>query len=219
MTTNELDLDNYILSENYSFEDLLATTRERKLTIKELLQCLTKHQQKLNQTSNELFDSSYDKFYELSHSISCLSEHMQYLYKSVDSFRNELREICINRKRYIEEIDHKLQTLQTTTKNKSDAERLIHLIRLRDRIDKQVDKVNWDSILPPDRASRLQYMQSINYRTKCDLVERLAIELKYLEKALKYVKPDNDELLSIKKSLESNLEHTKVKVESARRPE
>lgn len=218
MTTNELDLDSYFLGENYSFEDLLASTRERKLTIKELLQCLTKHQQNLNQTSSELFDSSYDRFYKLSHSISCLSDPIQYLSKTVESFRNELGQICSDKENYINELDNKLLSLQNSTKNKFVAKRLIHFIRLRDRIDKQVDKIDWKSVIPKDKAMRSKYINSINYKTKCDLVDRLTTELKYLEQNLKLVKPDHDELLLIKNSLESNIEQTRSRLESVRAP-
>lgn len=215
---NEIDLNEYFLDDNYSIESLLSKTRESNLTIKELLERLTQHQLNLNQTSSKLFDSSYDRFYKLSYGISCLAEPIQHLIQPFDSFRNQLKQLCIDHSVYIQEIDKKLASLEDTSKNKIDSKILIGLIQRMNRIEQQMGRIDW-SIGPVDKskgnyASDVKHPHTMDYMTKCDLIERIYVEIHIMKKSIRDIEPKHDELLSIKKALEENIEQNRVQLEA-----
>lgn len=204
----DIDLNSLFLDENYSIESLLAKTQEGKLNLNKLRDKLIQHQQDLNQTSLDLFNNSYDRFYKLSYIISCLAEPIQHIIDPLQNFRNQLNDLCQSHNNYIQEINNKLASLEDTSKNKELAKQLILLIKRRDRIERQIENIDW-SVRPINNennaTSKAQSTESINYKVKCDLLERINIELYYLTCEVRAIKPTNDELIPIKKSLEASL--------------
>lgn len=204
------DLNELFLKQNYSIESLLAKTKQSNLSLQQLKDLLIQHQQDLNQTSIELFNSSYDSFYKLSYIISCLAEPIQHLIDPIQEFHSELKQLCADHDSYLELIKDKLLSLEETTKNQQLARRLIELIRRHERIESRMQNIDW-SIRPNQSAtSAKQLVQNDHKDTKlsveCDLLERVNVELSYLANEVQAILPTNDELIPIKKTLVANLD-------------
>lgn len=205
----ELNLDEILFNDSYSFEQLISRVRDLKLTIKELRDQLIQHQQNLNQRSVELFNNSYDRFYKLSCMISCLAEPLQQVIHPLEIFRTHLSKQCQTHSIYLEEINSKLESLKETSRNKLYARKLIVLMRRRDRLDKQIEVIDW-SVAPLDRVrdmqSRVKRDECPEFKSKCDLIERVSVELYLIISEVKSIQPSHDELITIKNSLATSLE-------------
>lgn len=206
---DSINLNDLFLDDNYSIESLLVRAQDNKLNLNKLRDCLVQHQQDLNQTSLELFNNSYDRFYKLSYIISCLSEPIHHLIDPLKEFRNRLADLCQRHDGYIDEINNKLSSLEDTCKNKELARLLIGLIKRRDRLEAQMSNIDW-TLKPAQRnnlSSRdLSQTDTIEYKIKYDLLERINVELYHLTSEVRAIQPTHDELTLIKKSLESNLD-------------
>lgn len=213
---NSIDLSKQFLDDNYSSESLLASTRDQKLSLGELRDRVIQHQQDLNQNFLKLFNQNYDRFYKLSHIVTCLSEPIQGLVEPLQSFHGRLEELCRSHAADVEMINSKLNDLENSSKDKLLAKNLITLIGRHDRIEKKMDSIEWSAIAPEtiEFLSRSQNHDmtedgrkeiSIDQKLICDLLERLSIELHYLNCEVRAMSPAHNELLSIKKSLEARL--------------
>lgn len=209
---DSINLSELFLDDNYSIDSLLAKTQEGNLNLNELRNKLIQHQQDLNQTSLDLFNNSYDRFYKLSYIISCLAEPIQHLIDPLQNFRDQLHQLCQNHDNYVQNINNKLTSLEETCKNKELAKKLILLIKKRDRIESQMENIDW-SVRPinclslENATNKSQEPRDIEYVVKCDLLERIHIELYHLICEVRAIKPTHDELIPIKKSLESALDN------------
>lgn len=210
---DSINLSELFLDDSYSIDSLLAKTQEGNLNLNELRNKLIQHQQDLNQTSLDLFNNSYDRFYKLSYIISCLAEPIKHLIDPLQNFRDQLNQLCQNHDNYVQSINNKLISLENTCKNKELAKHLISLIKKRDRIERQMENIDW-SVRPinclslensTSPHSKLQESRGIDYTVKCDLIERIHIELYHLICEVSAIKPTHDELIPIKKSLEATL--------------
>lgn len=200
----DLNLNDLFLDENYSIENLLKQVQKHHLRLSDLRERLCKHQQDLTKTSLDLFNNSYDRFYKLSYIVACLSEPIQLLVVPLQNFRDQLAKLCQNHDAYIEAINAKLFSLEDTCKNKELAKRLIVLIKRRDRVEKQFESIDW-SVKTGDSKKNHDPLHDIAYTIKCDLLERINIELYHLISEVRAIQPTHDELIAIKKLLELNL--------------
>lgn len=204
------ELNELFLAQDYSFESLLDKTKQSNLSLQQLKELLIKHQQDLNQTSLELFNSSYDRFYKLSYIISCLAEPIQHLIDPIKDFHEHLKQLCTDHDSYLELIDSKLSSLEETTKNQQLAERLIELIGRHLRIEERMQSIDWS--LRPEQSSisskesQRNNNSDIEFSVKCDLLERVNVELFYLSNEVQALLPTSDELIPIKKTLVANLD-------------
>lgn len=212
-------LGEIFFDDNYSIENLLNETRKHGLTLDELRQMLSQYQQDLNQNSLELFNNNYDRFYKLSYIISCLSEPIQHVTEPIDKFREKVAQVCQNHQEYLKQINHKLTSLEDTSKNKQLSKRLIELIRRRDRIEEQVSLIDWSiraiDLTNPARQSASQVRDDdIEFQTKCDHLERVSVELYHLTNELRSIKPTHDELIPIKKALEVSFDERNLHIDN-----
>lgn len=209
-------LDNLLLDDNYSIESLIERAQDRNLNLRELRDQLIKHQQSLQQTSLELFNNSYDRFFKLSHLIACLAEPIKHVIQPVQNYRNQLGQLCQSHDHYLSDIDKKLAALEEISRNKSLAELLIALIRRRDRIFEQIHRIEWlkyptiETIFlfgQPDQqlSAASNTLESVAFMVNSDSIERVYIELHYLLCEVGAIQPTSDELLSIRKTLESSV--------------
>lgn len=197
-------LGNMLLDENYSIESLIKRAQEKNMTLSELRDQLLKHQQDLNQTSLELFNNSYDRFYKLSHIIACLAEPIQHVINPLQNYRNRLAELCHNHDVYIDNINQKLDSLEETNRNKQLASKMITLIKRQSRIFHQIQHVEWLKRPSVDSIIKEPF-DNIDHKVNCDTIERICTELHYLVCEIIALQPTKDELISIKKSLESSV--------------
>lgn len=212
-------LGEIFFNDNYSIELLLNKTREHGLSLGELRQSLAQYQQDLNQNSLELFNNNYDRFYKLSYIISCLNEPIQNLTEPIVTFRNKVAQVCRQHDEYLNQVNEKLASLESTSKNKELSRRLIELIKRRDRIEEQVGNIDWsvraldlsNSTKQRDAASARD--QDIVFQTKCDLLERVSVELYHLIIEVGAMKPTQDELIPIKNALEISLDERIVQID------
>lgn len=220
-----VNLSEIFLDDNYSIESLLRKTLENKINLNELRDRLHQQLSDLNQTSLELFNNSYDRFYKLSYIISCLAEPIQHLTDPIQTFRGQLGNLCQNHDAYISDINSKLNSLEDTNKNKALASKLIQLIKRRDRIESQIEKIDW-SIKPIDRnsahlvtkaqqqaLSQNYQIETIDYKIKCDLLERVNVELFHLISEVRAIQPTHAKLNLIKRSLEATLQERQFQLD------
>jgi len=202
-----LDLDEVFLDENYSIETLLAKTQEATLNLGELRDRLIQHQQHLSQTSLELFNNNYDRFYKLSCIISCLAEPIGRLTGPLNGFKDQLFDVWENHNAYISSINTKLEMLEETNKNRDLAVQLISYIKRYERLDKRMITIDWSvkSTSKKDYSPADFAQLDIDYKVKCDLLERVNVELYFLTCEVSAMRPTHDELIPIKKSLETHL--------------
>lgn len=192
------------LDDSYSIESLLTKAQEHNLTLNQLREQLIRHQQDLNQTSLELFNNSYDRFYKLSHIIACLGEPIQHVINPLQNYRNHLGELCENHDLYLNEINKKLALLEETSRNKYLTGKLITLIKRRERIFQQIHRIEW--LKRPSIESIIsEPVDNIEHKVNCDAIERICVELHHLECCLSAIQPTSDELIPIKTSLQSSL--------------
>lgn len=217
---NSMDQDQSKLKELFfdnscSLKNLLAEAKRSQLNLSQLRNSLIQYQQDFNQNLLDLFDNNYDQFYKLSHIITCLNQPIQVLHEPLESFRVKLSGLCQKHDSYIDEINQKLSAIEDNCKNKELASRFINLIQIRDRIEKQIKSVDWKAFVVkeqnyysiannPRRSLRVD--QELEYKITCDLKERLNNELFYLNCQINSIKPTNDELIFIKKSLQSSID-------------
>lgn len=194
-----------LLEPDYSFELLLERAQERNLNLRQLRDQLVEHQQNLQKTSTEIFNNSYDRFFKLSQLINNLSEPIENVINPIENYRDRLRQLCLDHDKYLQEIDVKLAALEETSKNKLYANRFIVLITRRDRIVGQINQLDW--LEQTSRESLLdQADKSIEAKVRFDTVERLAFELDNLAHEVRVIQPTSDELISIKKNLQSSID-------------
>lgn len=198
---DSIDLNEIFLDENYSISSLLTKTND----LQKLRDSLVEHKQNLNQNLLELFNNSYDKFYKLSYTITHISEPIQHLIEPTQNFRNSLGELCNVHDSYIGEINTKIAALEDANKNKELAKKLVGLIKRMHRIESQINNIDW-SIQKPSRH--------IGYEIKCDLMERLYIELFHLSCEVCAIQPTQDVIKTIKKSLEDRLERHRSQLDN-----
>lgn len=207
-------LHQLFLGDHYSIESLLAKAQENNLTLQQLKDLLIKHQQDLNQSSIELFNNNYDRFYKLSSVITSLKEPIQHLISPIEEFHSHLEQLCKGHDSYLEAINTKLSNLEETCKNKLVATKLIELIKRYDRIERQLESVDLTSIQfrrgksrTPKQSVHNQRSQTCNIRHTivCDLLERINVEIFYLTKEVNAILPTSDELIPIKNNLMANL--------------
>ena len=203
-------LADMLLEADYSIEKLIKLAQERSLNLNQVREHLLKHLQNLNQTSVELFDESYDRFFKLSHIIACLAEPIHQVVNPIQTYRNRIGDICHSHDNYIQEIDRKLFQLEETTKNKQLANLMIELIKRRDRIFRQIQRIDLrpskqlddeGSTNKPTGPGQLSIEDKIRY----DTIERVHMELYYLSCEVSAIQPTNDELIPIRESLQSSI--------------
>jgi hypothetical protein len=194
-----------LMDSDYSIELLLKRAQENNLNLKQLRDQLVEHQQNLQKTSTEIFNNSYDKFFKLSQLINCLAEPIQNVINPIENYRNRLSQLCQDHDKYLREIDSKLIALEETSRNKLYANRFIALIMKRDRIFNQLNQLEW--LKMESRESIIEESnKSIEGKVKYDTIERLAYELDYLSHEVQAIQPTSDELISIKKDLQSSID-------------
>lgn len=194
-----------LLEPDYSFELLLKRAQENNLNLRQLRDQLVEHQQNLQKTSTEIFNNSYDRFFKLSQLINCLAEPIQNVISPIENYRDRLGQLCLDHDRYLQEIDSKLAALEETSRNKLYASRFIVLITRRDRIMNQINQLDW--LKHESRDSLLEQAdKSIEAKVRFDTVERLAFELTNLAHEVQAIQPTSDELISIKKNLQSSID-------------
>lgn len=201
---DSINLNDIFLDDNYSIDSVFRSFYKLhgKLNLSDIREKLLQHQQDLNQSSLDLFNNSYDKFYKLSYIIACLAEPVQHLIDPLQSFKDQLSSICQNHNAYVDEISKKLALLEETSKNKELAKKLVELIKRRDRLEKQIGLIDW-SYRPIDHSEK---SDNIEHKIKCDLIERVNTELFILISEAHAIQPTHDELIPIKRSLELSLE-------------
>lgn len=217
MLDNE-ELSRMLMDDNYSIERFLIKTRDEKIKLGQLCKQLRELQQDLNQTSLELLDRSYDRFYQLSYIIESLAAPIQNLYEPMRAFRDRLELLCKQHDDYIDNIDTSIKTLMETGRNKVIAKQLAELIERRNNLEQQIEThVDW-SFDPVERAklrsrgvvasSRAlpQSSDDVDCVIRCDTMERISVELHHLECQLRALTPTNDELVSIKQALETSFD-------------
>lgn len=200
-------LSQLLLDDNYSIERLLERAREKDLNLRELRDQLLKHQQNLHQTSLDLFNNSYDRFLKVSHLVARLEEPIKQLVHPIKNYHDRLDYLRQSHSEYLQTIDTKLSLLEETSKNISLAERLLKLLRRYNRLFEQIHKSEWlkcSSVELIFSQKRLND-DSIAFKVNCGLIERLSDELYYLTCEICPIEPTNNELTSIKKSLESSV--------------
>lgn len=211
-------LGEIFFNDNYSIEDLLNRTRQHGLALGELRQMLVQYQQDLNQNSLELFNNNYDRFYKLSYIISCLNEPIKHLTEPIVAFRERLGEVCENHDQYLKQINQRLSSLEDTSKNKLFCKRLVELTKRRDRIEEQVNCIDW-SVRATDQTSLAGQSlaaardNDIEFQSKCDHLERVSVELYHLINEVQPIRPTNDELISMKRALEVSIEERQLQID------
>jgi hypothetical protein len=149
--------------------------------------------------------NSYDRFFKLSQLIKCFAEPIQSVINPIENYRDRLGQLCHDHDKYLQEIDTKLAALEETSKNKLYANRFIVLIMRRDRIFNQINQLEW--LKTESRESILEASnKSIESKVRFDTVERLAYELNHLSHEVQAIQPTSDELISIKKNLQSSID-------------
>lgn len=200
----ELDLKEIFWDDNYSIHSVISKTKQSKSTTNDLLNLLVRQQQHITQTSYQLFNKNYDKFLELSYIITCLGEPLQQLINPLEKFRQELSDICQSQSDYLNEINTKLAALESVSINKMLARRLIELIRRRDRINKQLENIDWSQC-----QSDSDDHKAIIHR---DLLERIKIQLHYLTTEVSVIHPTDNELITIHNALKSSLHQLRQQI-------
>lgn len=205
--TNPLDdvgekLGNLFLDDSYSISSVLKLVHKRQVNLSQLHDLLQQHQKNLNQTSLELFNTNYDRFYKLSCIISCLSEPVQRLVNPLRDYQSKLSELCQNHNSYLATIDDRLARLETTSKNKELAVHLIELIRRHRRLDKQIKSIK---ILTQTASDIVDGALNLETRIDLDSVERVSRQIHFTIQEVEETKPSDDELILIRKTLHENL--------------
>lgn len=216
---DDLNLDIFFSDDNYSIESLIGKAKECKLTLKELRDRLIDHQEQLNQTSLELSNNSYDKFYKLSDLISRLADPLQELIHPLKTFHGQLSDLCSDHVSYVGQIDSYLNALEDTSRNKLLARRMIDLMKRRDRLEKLFELIDWslkpvERMYGPESPESRQESDHSKIQTQCDLLERVSIELHLLISEVRALKPSDDELITIKNSLENCLDERQSQQDS-----
>lgn len=195
-------LGNLFLDNNYSINSVLKLVHKRHINLSQLRDLLHQHQKNLNQTSLELFNTNYDRFYKLSCIVSCLSEPVQRLVNPLQDYHDRLNELYQSHNSYLATIDDRLAKLETTSKNKEIAIHLIELIRRHERLNKQIKSIKIFS----QTASDIVDMK-MNFETKIDLdaIERVSRQIHFTLTEVEETKPSDDELILIRKTLQENL--------------
>lgn len=195
-------LGNLFLDDDYSINSVLKLVNRRQVNLSQLRDLLQKHQKHLNQTSLELFNTNYDRFYKLSCIISCLADPIHRLVDPLQVYHNKLNEICQNHNSYLATIDDRLARLETTSKNKEISIYLIELIKRYERLEKQLKTIQ---LLKSTATEVID--KPLDFTTKIDLdaIERLSRQIHYNLKEVVATQPSDDELILIRKTLHDNL--------------
>lgn len=195
-------LGNLFLDDNYSINSVLKLVHMRHISLSQLRDLLQKHQKNLNQTSLELFNTNYDRFYKLSCIISCLAEPIQRLVDPLQVYYNKLSELCENHNSYLATIDDRLVRLESTSKNKEIAIHLIELIKRYERLEKQLKSIKLLNSTATEIVDRtLDFVSRIDL----DAIERLSRQTHYTLKEVVATQPSDDELILIRKTLKDDL--------------
>lgn len=208
-----IDLNQLLFDPQFKLESLMLKSRDANLNLPQLKDCLLSYQQDLNQNSLDLFNNNYDRFYKLSYFISCITDPIEHLNVPLSQFKQKLEELCQNHDNYLIKIDERLQAIDDLNRNKELARILIQHIKRHDRLEARMRQVEW----PAKATKKLQQFDQvklIEYKIKCDLIERLSVEYYHLNSQINTIKPTRDELRLIKESLQSNIRGRQLELDN-----